>query len=61
MPEWTGGFAKATIVSAAVATALLGHATPSHAAPAAGQNAPVTAAYETHEPNALAQPLVEAD
>ncbi|MFG2908546.1 hypothetical protein ACGF13_26195 [Kitasatospora sp. NPDC048286] len=46
MPSWTGGFAKAAVTSAAVATALLGHATPSHAVE---EKAPVTAAYQVHE------------
>ncbi|MFG2915860.1 hypothetical protein ACGF0D_23620 [Kitasatospora sp. NPDC048298] len=57
MPEMTGGLAKMAVASAAVATAMLGYATPSHAAE---QKAPVTAAYEAHGPAAPAQPPAQA-
>ncbi|GHF78065.1 hypothetical protein GCM10018790_65030 [Kitasatospora xanthocidica] len=52
MPEWTGGVAKMTVMSAVVASAALGLAAPSHAA---APQAPVSAAaHETHAAHAAA-------
>ncbi|MEU1288204.1 hypothetical protein [Kitasatospora sp. NPDC005856] len=58
MPDVTGGFAKAAAVSAAVATAVLGPATPSHAGE---REVPVSAAHAAHGLPAPVEPVAEAD
>ncbi|GHF56004.1 hypothetical protein GCM10018790_37440 [Kitasatospora xanthocidica] len=47
MPDFGGGLAKMTVMSAVVASAAFGLATPSHAA---APQAPVSAAHRADEP-----------
>ncbi|MFF7994039.1 hypothetical protein ACFZDG_30150 [Kitasatospora xanthocidica] len=54
MPDMTGGFAKTAVMSAVVASAAFGLATPSHAA---APEAPVSAAYRADAPADTATPV----